>query len=81
MFNEENLKNFKELPDDEIRSRIFGAAATGNISPERLKSLLSEPDKIRNVISKMKPSDIERFIRILGRENAEKMAEKLKENL
>ncbi len=81
MFNEENIKNFSKLSDEEIRSRISGAAAMGNISPERLKGVLSDTEKVRSVISKMTPADIERFLRILGRENAEKMAAKLKENL
>lgn len=81
MFNEENIKNFSQLSDKEIKSRLSDAAAAGNISPERLKSVLSDTEKIRNVISKMTPADVERFLKILGRENAQKMAEKLKENL
>ena len=81
MLNKENIQNFSKLSDEEIRSRISNAAAMGNINPERLKSMLSDTDKIRSVISKMSPSDIERFLRIIGKENAEKMAEKLKENL
>lgn len=81
MFNEENIKNFSKLSDEEIRARLSDAASAGNISPDRLKSILSDTDKVRNVISKMTPADVERFLRILGRENAQKMAEKLKENL
>lgn len=81
MLNEENIKNFSKLSDEEIRSRLSEAASAGNISPERLKSILSDTDRVRNVISKMTPQDVERFLRIIGRDKAEKMAEKLKENL
>ncbi len=81
MFNEENIRNFSKLSDKEIRTRLANAAAMGNISPEKLKGVLSDTDKVRSVISKMTPADIERFLKILGKENAEKMAEKLKENL
>lgn len=81
MFNEDNIKKFANLSDDEIRERLSNAAAEGNISPERLKSALSDTEKVRSVIAKMTPADVERFLRILGRGNAEKMAQKLKENL
>lgn len=81
MFNKENIDSFLSLSDEEIRARINSAASEGNISTEKLKNALSDSDKVRQVISKMTPTDIERFIKILGRENAEKMAEKLKENL
>ncbi len=81
MINKENIDNFLMLSDEEIRKRISSAATAGNISTDKLKGALSDTDKVRDVISKMTPADIERFIRILGKENAEKMAEKLKENL
>ena len=81
MLNKENLNNFSKLSDEEIRSRITNAASMGNINPERLRSILSDTDKIRSVISKMSPADIERMLRIIGKDKAEKMAEKLKENL
>ncbi len=81
MINKENIDNFLLLSDDEIRKRISSAASAGNISTDKLRGALSDTDRVREVISKMSPSDIERFINILGRENAEKMAEKLKENI
>ncbi len=81
MIDKENIANFLLLSDDEIRRRINNAATAGNISTEKLKGALSDTDRVRDVLSKMTPSDVERFIRILGKENAEKMAEKLKENL
>ena len=80
MINEENIRDFSALSDEEIRRRITEAAAEGRISPERLKATLSDTSKIKAVISKMKPSDIERMLKIIGKENAEKMAEKLKGN-
>ena len=81
MINKENIDNFLNLSDSEIRKRINAAALEGNISTERLKKALSGTEKVRRVVSEMTPEDVERFIRILGRENAEKMAEKLKEDL
>lgn len=81
MINKENIDNFLNLSDSEIRKRINAAALEGNISTERLKKALSDTEKVRRVVSEMTPEDVERFIRILGRENAEKMAEKLKEDL
>ena len=81
MINKENIDNFLNLSDSEIRKRINAAAVEGNISTERLKKTLSDTEKVRRVVSEMTPEDVERFIRILGRENAEKMAEKLKEDL
>lgn len=81
MINKENIDNFLNLSDSEIRKRINAAALEGNISTERLKKTLSDTEKVRRVVSEMTPEDVERFIRILGRENAEKMAEKLKEDL
>ena len=81
MINKENIDNFLNLSDSEIRKRITAAALEGNISTERLKKALSDTEKVRRVVSEMTPEDVERFIRILGRENAEKMAEKLKEDL
>ncbi len=81
MFNNENIQNFLNLSDEDIRKRLNSAAAEGNISPDKLKRAMGDTDRVREVISKMTPADVERFIRILGRENAEKMAEKLKENL
>ena len=81
MINKENIDNFLNLSDSEIRKRINAAAVEGNISTERLKKALSDTEKVRRVVSEMTPEDVERFIRILGRENAEKMAEKLKEDL
>ena len=81
MFNRENIENFLNLSDEEIKIRLNNAAIEGNISTEKLKGALTDTDRVKNIISKMKPEDIERFIRILGRDNAEKMAEKLKENL
>ena len=80
MFNNDNLNDFVKLSDEEIKRRLANAAAAGNISPEKLKSALSDTERVRQIISKMTPADVERFVRILGRENAEKMAEKLKEN-
>lgn len=80
MINQDNIRNFTNLSDEEIRKRISEAASEGKISPERLKSALSDIDKVKTMISKMKPEDIERMLRIIGRENAEKMAEKLKGN-
>lgn len=81
MINKENIDKFLLLSDEEIRKRISGAASAGNISQEKLKGALSDTNRVKEVISKMSPSDIERFIRIIGRENAEKMAEKLREDL
>ena len=81
MFNQDNIDNFLNLSDEEIRKRISSAASEGKISTDRLKNALSDTNRVRQVISKMSPADIERFIKILGRENAEKMAEKLRENL
>lgn len=81
MIDRKNIDDFLNLTDDEIRTRITSAARAGEISPDKLKSALGDTEHLRKVISKMNPADIERFIRILGRENAEKMAEKLKENL
>ena len=78
MINQDNITNFTNLSDEEIRQRISDAAAEGKISPARLKSALSDIGKVKTMISKMKPEDIERMLRIIGRENAEKMAEKLK---
>lgn len=80
MFNEDNLRDFSKLTDEEIRERLSSAAKMGNISEAKLKAALSDTDKIRKVISKLKPCDIERMLRIIGKENAEKMAEKLKGN-
>ena len=81
MINKENIDNFLNLSDSEIRKRKNAAAVEGNISTERLKKALSDTEKVRRVVSEMTPEDVERFIRILGRENAEKMAENLKEDL
>ncbi|MBR3994017.1 MAG: hypothetical protein IKI97_01915 [Clostridia bacterium] len=81
MFSQDNIDNFLNLSDEEIRKKLSSAAGEGKISPERLKNALSDTNRVRQVISKMSPTDVERFIRILGRENAEKMAEKLRENL
>lgn len=81
MFNNDNIDNFLNLSDAEIKARIASAAAAGNISSDKLKNTLADTERIRKIISKMTPADIERFIRILGRENAEKMAEKLKKDL
>ncbi len=81
MINKENIDSFLGLSDEEIKNRINSAAAEGNISTARLKDALSDTDRVRRVISNMSPADIERFLKIIGRENAEKMAEKLKENL
>ena len=81
MFDKDNIESFVNLSDEEIRTRIKTAAAMGDISPDKLKNALSDTSRIRQIISKMTPEDVERFIRILGRENAEKMAAKLKENL
>ena len=81
MINQDNIDNFLNLSDEEIKKRLATAAAEGNISADKLKNAFSDTDRVRALISKMKPSDIERFLRIFGRENAEKMAQKLKENL
>lgn len=81
MINEENIKSFSKLSDDEIKKRISAAAVAGNISTEKLKNVLSDTEKVKSVISGLTPKDIERLINIVGRENAEKMAEKLKNNL
>ena len=80
MINEENIRDFSTLSDEEIHRRITEAAVEGKISPDRLKAALSDTSIIKAVISKMKPSDVERMLRIIGKENAEKMAEKLKGN-
>ena len=63
MLNEENIKNFSKLSDQEIKDRITSAAQAGNISPERLKSILADTDKIRTVISKLSPNDIQRLVK------------------
>ena len=81
MFSKENLDNFISLSDDEIRQRLANAAKAGNISPERLRGVLADTEKLRRFMSQMRPEDVERFIKIIGKENAEKMAEKLKESL
>lgn len=81
VINEENIKSFSKLSDDEIKKRISAAAVAGNISTEKLKNVLSDTEKVKSVISGLTPKDIERLINIVGRENAEKMAEKLKNNL
>ena len=81
MFDKENLEKFLNLSDSEIKNRINSAAHAGSISPERLKNVLADTDKVRNIISKMTPSDVDRLIKIIGKEKAEEMAEKLKENL
>ncbi len=78
MINNDDIKNFTNLSDDELRQRIKGAAEAGKISPERLKNALSDTDKIRSIVSKLTPEDIEKFARIIGKENADKMIEKLK---
>lgn len=80
MFNEDNLRDFSNLTDEELRERLSSAAKMGNISEARLKAALSDTDKIRKVISKLSSRDVERMLRIIGKENAEKMAEKLKGN-
>ena len=41
MINKENIDNFLNLSDSEIRKRINAAALEGNISTERLKKALS----------------------------------------
>ncbi len=81
MINEENIKSFSKLSDDEIKKRISAAVVAGNISTEKLKNVLSDTEKVKSVISGLTSKDIERLINIVGRENAEKMAEKLKNNL
>ena len=81
MFNKENLDNFISLSDDEIKQRLANAAKAGNISPERLRGVLADTEKLRRFMSQMRPEDVERCIKIVGKENAEKMAEKLKESL
>lgn len=81
MISEENIKSFSKLSDDEIKKRISAAAVAGNISTEKLKTVLSDTERVKSVISGLTPKDIERLINIVGRENAEKMAEKLKNNL
>jgi len=79
MFNQEDINNFVNSSDDEIKKRIASAASQGKISPDRIKNLLGDTDKIRKAISAMKPADIERMLKIIGRDNAEKMAKMLKD--
>ena len=44
MINKENIDNFLNLSDSEIRKRINAAALEGNISTERLKKALSDTE-------------------------------------
>lgn len=81
MFSKDNLDSFLNLSDEQIRERFAEAASAGNISSERLKEAMKDTDRVKQIMSKMTPADVERFIRIIGRENAEKMAEKLKKDL
>lgn len=78
MISDENIRDFARLSDDEIRKRLTDAASAGKISSDKLKKALSNPEDVRKVLSKVSASDVERLLRLFGRENAERMAEKLK---
>ena len=78
MISDENIRDFARLSDDEIRNRLTEAASAGKMSSEKLKKALQNPEDIRKVLSKVSASDVERLLRLFGRENAERMAEKLK---
>lgn len=78
MISDENIRDFARLSDDEIRKRLTDAASTGKLSSDKLKKALQDPEDIRKVLSKVSASDVERLLRLFGRENAERMAEKLK---
>ena len=78
MINDENIRDFARLSDDEIRKRLNDAASAGKLSSDKLKKALENPEDVRKVLSKVSASDVERLLRLFGRENAERMAEKLK---
>ena len=78
MISDENIRDFARLSDDEIRRRLADAASAGKLSSDKLKKALQNPEDVRKVLSKVSASDVERLLRLFGRENAERMAEKLK---
>lgn len=78
MLNESNMEQIRKLSDDELRKKLDAAVLAGNIRSEKLKGALRDTGKVREMLSGMTADDVTRFLRIIGRDKAQKMADELK---
>ncbi len=78
MLNESNMEQIRRLSDDELKKKLDAAARAGNVRSEKLKEALRDTGKVREILSGMTADDVTRFLRIIGRDKAQKMADELK---
>lgn len=81
MFDSKELQGFLKLSDEEIQNVLEKAAIAAGADKNKVKSLISNPDKIRSLVSTMTPDDAERLVNLIGKDKAQTIANSLKSNL
>ena len=81
MINQSNLSEFLNLSDEQLKKRLEQAAVAAGADKNKIALMLSNPERLRGIISSLTPEDAERMIKMFGKDKAQAIADSLKNGM